>query len=49
MADVISVTSGTVGAAGNTVAELITFMSANLLEVAELNTITDQWVNTRLV
>ena len=43
MADVITVTSGTVGVAGNTVAELITFMSARLLEVAELNTITDQF------
>jgi N4-gp56 family major capsid protein len=42
-ADVITVTSGTVGLAGNTAAELITFMSARLLEVAELNTITDQF------
>ena len=43
MADVITVTSGTVGQAGNTAAELITFMSARLLEVAELNTILDQF------
>ena len=40
-ADVITVTSGTVGNAGNTAAELITYMSARLLEVAELNTILD--------
>jgi N4-gp56 family major capsid protein len=40
--DVITVTSGTVGNAGSTAAELITFMSARLLEVAELNTILDQ-------
>lgn len=42
-ADVVTVTTGTVGNAGNTVAELITYMSARLLEVAELNTITDQF------
>jgi len=43
MADVITVTSGTVGVAGNTAAELITYMSARLLEVAELNTVLDQF------
>jgi hypothetical protein len=42
-ADVITVTSGIVGQAGNTAAELITYMHARLLEVAELNTITDQF------
>lgn len=43
MSDVITVTSGTAGNAGNTAAELITYMSARLLEVAELNTILDQF------
>lgn len=43
MADVITVTSGTAGNAGSTAAELITFMSARLLEVAEFNTILDQF------
>src|SRR5579859_4661091 len=42
-ADVISVTSGTAGNAGSTAAELITYMSARLLEVAEYNTILDQF------
>jgi hypothetical protein len=42
-ADVITVTSGTAGNAGSTAAELINYMSARLLEVAELNTILDQW------
>jgi len=42
-ADVISVTSGTAGNAGSIAAELITYMSAKLLEVAELNTILDQF------
>ncbi len=36
------VTAGTAGNAGSTAAELITYMSAKLLEVAELNTILDQ-------
>jgi hypothetical protein len=40
-ADVISVTSGTAGVSGNVAADLITFMSASLLEVAELNTVLD--------
>src|SRR5437762_14158296 len=43
MADVITVTTGTAGNAGSTAAELITFMSARLLEVAEFNVILDQW------
>lgn len=43
MADVITVTAGTAGNAGSTAAELITYMSARLLEVAELNTILDQF------
>jgi hypothetical protein len=43
MADVITVTAGSAGQAGSTAAELITYMSARLLEVAELNTILDQW------
>lgn len=42
-ADVVTVTSGSVGASGSTAAELITYMSARLLEVAEYNTILDQF------
>ena len=42
-ADVVTVTSGSVGAAGSVAADLITFMSARLLEVAEYNTILDQF------
>lgn len=42
-ADVITVTTGTAGSAGSTAAELITYMSARLLEVAELNTVLDQF------
>lgn len=45
MADVITVTSGTAGQAGSTAAELITYMSARLLEVAELATILDQFAD----
>ena len=41
--DVVTVSLGTAGNAGSTAAELITYMSARLLEVAELNTILDQW------
>lgn len=41
--DVVTVTSGTAGNAGSTAAELITYMSARLLEVAEYNTILDQF------
>lgn len=43
MADVITVTTGTAGQVGSTAAELINYMSARLLEVAELNTILDQF------
>lgn len=42
-ADVITVTSGSAGQAGSTAAELITYMNARLLEVAEYNTILDQF------
>jgi N4-gp56 family major capsid protein len=42
-ADVVTVTSGTAGNAGSTAAELITYMSARMLEVAEFNTILDQF------
>lgn len=42
-ADVVTVTSGSAGNAGSTAAELITYMSARLLEVAEFNTILDQF------
>lgn len=42
-ADVVTVTAGTAGNAGSTAAELITYMSARLLEVAEYNTILDQF------
>ena len=42
-ADVISVTTGTAGNAGNISADLITYLAARLLEVAELNTILDQF------
>lgn len=41
--DVVTVTGGTAGNAGSTAAELITYMSARLLEVAEFNTILDQF------
>ena len=41
--DVITVTSGTAGNAGSTAAELQTYFSLKLLEVAELNTILDQF------
>lgn len=43
MADVITVTSGTAGNAGNVAASLITFLAAQLLEVAELNMVLDQF------
>jgi N4-gp56 family major capsid protein len=42
-ADVVTVTSGTVGNAGNVAASLITYLSAQMLEVAELNTVLDQF------
>jgi N4-gp56 family major capsid protein len=41
--DVVTVTGGTVGNAGNVAASLITYLSAQLLEVAEFNTILDQF------
>lgn len=40
-ADVVTVTSGTAGNAGNVAADLQTYFAASLLEVAELNTILD--------
>lgn len=40
-ADVVTVTSGTAGNAGNVNADLITYLSAKLLEVAELRMILD--------
>jgi N4-gp56 family major capsid protein len=43
MADVITVTAGTAGNPGSIAAELIEYMSAKLLEVAELNTVLDQF------
>ena len=42
-ADTITVSTGTVGNAGNTVADLITYLSAKLLEVAEYNNILGQF------
>lgn len=41
--DTITISTGTAGNAGNVVASLITYLSARLLEVAELNTILDQF------
>ena len=40
-ADVVTITTGTVGSAGNVAADLQTYFSAKLLEVAERNTILD--------
>lgn len=42
-ADVVTVTTGTAGNSGNVAADLQTYFAAKLLEVAELNTILDQW------
>ena len=42
-ADVITTTLGSAGGPGSTAAELIEYMSAKLLEVAELNTVLDQF------
>lgn len=42
-ADVVTVTTGTAGNAGNVAADLQTYFAAKLLEVAELNTILDQF------
>lgn len=41
--DIVTVTSGTAGNSGSTAAELITYMSARMLEVAELSTILNQF------
>lgn len=41
--DIISVTTGTVGNAGNVAASLITYLAAQLLEVAEFNMVLDQF------
>jgi N4-gp56 family major capsid protein len=41
--DVVTVSTGSVGTAGNVSADLITYMSAKLLEVAEFNCILDQF------
>jgi hypothetical protein len=40
-ADVVTVSTGVVGNAGNVAADLQTYFAAKLLEVAELNTILD--------
>lgn len=39
--DVITVTTGTAGVAGNVAASLIQYLAAQLLEVAELNMVLD--------
>lgn len=41
--DVVTVTSGTAGNAGSIAAELITYMSATMLNVAEFNLVLDQF------
>lgn len=41
--DVVSVSTGTVGNSGNVAASLITYLAAQLLEVAELNMVLDQF------
>jgi N4-gp56 family major capsid protein len=41
--DVVTVSAGTVGNAGNIAASLITYLTSQLLEVAEFNTILDQF------
>lgn len=43
MADVITITTGTAGNAGNVSADLQTYFAAKLLEVAELYTVLDQF------
>jgi len=45
--DIVTVTTGTAGNSGSIAAELINFMSAQMLEVAELNTILDQFAEKR--
>ncbi len=42
MADIVTVSTGTAGVAGNVVADLQTYFAANLLEVAELRTVLNQ-------
>lgn len=41
--DIVTVTSGTAGNVGSTAAELITYMSAKMLDVAELKVVLDQF------
>lgn len=43
--DVVTVTSGTAGNPGNVVADLQTYFAAKMLEVAEKNTILDQFAD----
>jgi hypothetical protein len=43
MTSVITVSTGTVGAAGNVTADLQTYFSAQLLQVAERNMVLDQF------
>lgn len=43
MADVITVTGGSAGQSGSVAAELITFMSATVLDVAEKNQVLRQF------
>lgn len=49
MPDVVTVSSGTAGVAGNVVASLVTYLSERLLEVAELETVLDQLAIAELV
>lgn len=43
MSDIITVTTGTAGLSGNVAADLQIYFAAKLLEVAELNTVLNQW------
>src|SRR5512146_2102164 len=43
MSDVVTVTTGTVGNAGNVAADLQTYFAMKLLDVAELNMVLDQF------
>jgi N4-gp56 family major capsid protein len=47
--DVVTVTTGTAGSAGNVAADLQIYFSARLLEVAELNTVLDQFADKQPV